>query len=130
MDDVEDCREVDSTDDLTQRRYSIHSSRRNERFILDRNTILQVIISGALIFANIPTDPAEAEAPVQQRADKPKVLGEKTNNLVSPTKTPPRPPSKDFKHVLERQNLKRQASKQASFSEGALLSREFIYEIH
>ncbi|KLO07620.1 hypothetical protein SCHPADRAFT_859973 [Schizopora paradoxa] len=63
-----------------------------------------------------PSYPMEAE-PVKQSADKPKVLGEKTNNLVSPTKTPPRPPSKDFKHVLERQNLKRQASKQASFTE-------------
>lgn len=69
--------------------------------------------------ANDVIDPAEIE-PENQSTDKPNVLGDKTNSIVSPMKTPPRPPSKDFKHVLERQNLKRQASKQASFSEGML----------
>ena len=52
----------------------------------------------------------------------PSILSETSEGVISTSKTPPKLPSKDFKHVLERQNLKRQASKQAPFSEGIFRS--------
>ncbi len=76
--------------------------------------------------ANPITDPAEVEAE-NQNADESKVLAERTNNLVSPMKTPPKLPSKDFKHIIDRQDLKRRTSKQTSFSEGiSYFTRPFL----